>query len=400
MTCSPACGYKLRSQKVSGAAEAKDTLSESQSRTGNEWSISIPRTRISSLEELVEHCKVDLKVWTIDRFVCNKWEVGAKDKDSKIQVTPLFQVKAWFKKKVNVDAAIQELNSLKEDAKKLNLLKFPALKKSTAPSGNFLELSIPDLHLGKLAWSKETGHSDYDRNIAESLFRESISKLVDRTAFYRPELMTLVVGNDLLNADNRENTTTKGTPQTSTDSRYQKTFRQARLMISEAIVNLRRIAPVRVVMVPGNHDTLSVWHLGESLECLFHNDKDIHIDNSPTLRKYFRWGKVGLMWTHGDKVKHEKMPLLMAAEDRKMWGQTVWNEIHVGHLHQVGLREINGIRVRILPSLCAPDAWHSEMGYVGNIRSAEAYVWNKEEGLIATATFAIASESSPLSRAA
>lgn len=43
--------------------------------------------------------------------------------------------------------------------------------------------------------------------------------------------------------------------------------------------------------------------------------------------------------------------------------------------------------VRILPSLCASKDWHTSRGYIGNIRSAEAYVWGAEEGLVGTAVY-------------
>lgn len=43
--------------------------------------------------------------------------------------------------------------------------------------------------------------------------------------------------------------------------------------------------------------------------------------------------------------------------------------------------------MRILPSLCAPEDWHVSKGYIGNIRSAEAYVWDEFDGLIGTAVY-------------
>ena len=46
------------------------------------------------------------------------------------------------------------------------------------------------------------------------------------------------------------------------------------------------------------------------------------------------------------------------------------------------LTEKHGVRVRILPSLCEPDDWHAGKTFVGNIQDAEAYVWNKVDGLI------------------
>ena len=158
-------------------------------------------------------------------------------------------------------------------------------------------------------------------------------------------------------------------------------------MLTEAIRRLRGVCPVRIITVPGNHDAITAWHMGDSLECIYGGQKGITFDNDPTPRKYYQWGKIMLGFTHGNKGKHADYPLLFATERPQMFGSTSWREIHVGHLHQVQLREKNGVRVRILPALCAEDIWHSENGYVGNIRSAEAYVWSKE-ALIGTAIYA------------
>jgi hypothetical protein len=72
----------------------------------------------------------------------------------------------------------------------------------------------------------------------------------------------------------------------------------------------------------------------------------------------------------------------MASEKPQMWADTMFREAHTGHIHQTKLQEWHGVRVRVLPALCPPDDWHSEEAYVGQLRSAEAYIWNKEEGLL------------------
>src|SRR6202034_1955356 len=53
------------------------SVAESHEVAGDTWTVSIPKTRISTLDELIAHCKIDLKEWEIERFICNKWEVGA-----------------------------------------------------------------------------------------------------------------------------------------------------------------------------------------------------------------------------------------------------------------------------------------------------------------------------------
>jgi hypothetical protein len=79
---------------------SRPTLTETNEIKGDTWTITLPKTGIRTLEELVEACHIDLKVWNVDRFIANKWEVGAKDANDEIHVTPLFQIKAFLSKKI------------------------------------------------------------------------------------------------------------------------------------------------------------------------------------------------------------------------------------------------------------------------------------------------------------
>src|SRR5678815_4639289 len=96
-----------------------------------------------------------------------------------------------------------------------------------------------------------------------------------------------------------------------------------------------------------------------------------------------------LMFTHGDKGKRPNYPLVMAQEQREMWGNTIHREAHTGHLHQMRVEELHGVKVRISPALCPADAWHAENMFTGNARAAEAFVWHKDEGLVGTAIYTV-----------
>lgn len=342
---------------------------------------------VRTLADLIRVCEIDTSVWEIERWVANKWEMGSTDKDKHAHVRPLFQVKAWLKKKVLALAIQDEIAALLADAK-ARIPARPLLRRSKAGGDHMLEIAIPDLHIGKLAWGRETGEANYDSGIARRIFLDALDALITRTASYRFDQIVFPVGNDLLNADNLQNTTTRGTPQ-STDSRYQKSFAVARQLMTAAIDRLRAIAPVHVLLVPGNHDTLSTWHLGDSLACFFHKTPGVVIDNEPRSRKYHQFGKVMLMFTHGDKGKRPNYPLVMATEQPQMFGATVHREAHTGHLHQMRVEELHGVKVRISPALCPADAWHAENMYTGNARAAEAFVWHAHEGLVGTAVFTV-----------
>jgi len=57
---------------------------------------------------------------------------------------------------------------------------YPSYPKVSKPSDRryLLEINVPDLHLGKLAWGEETGDADYDTEIAQQVFREAVEELL------------------------------------------------------------------------------------------------------------------------------------------------------------------------------------------------------------------------------
>lgn len=378
------------SPKAATPEVTRQAPTETDEISGNERTICLPKTRIDSLEKLIAHCKIDRKIWFVDRWICNKWELGAKDDQGKLNVAPLFQVKAYLKKNVAVVDARAELEELKALAKKISYSPFTYKKGKASTGGHMLEINIPDPHFGKLAWGEETGGANYDTKIAESVFMRAFEALLERTKAYVFDEIWFVVGNDLLNSDTKEGQTTGGTPVTN-DTRYCKTFRVVRTCIVRCIERLRTIAKVKVkvIMVSGNHDSMSVYHLGDSLECYFHDKKDVEIDNSPKKFKFHRYGRVMLMFTHGDKGKKANYPLLMATQEPEMFGATEFREAHVGHWHGTEVAENHGVRVRTLPALCPADDWHAENGLVGNKRSAEAFAWNAVEGMVGTAMYSV-----------
>ncbi len=335
-----------------------------QDITEDKWVITLPKTTINNYDQLKAEFKIDESIWAVKRFNATY--------DSKNE---MYRVVAFLVKKENIVAAREELEALK--AEKVGAV----VREKTDGKKRMLEINIPDTHFGKLSWYLETGHESYDTKIAEVVFWRALEALLKRSSGYEYDQILFVIGNDVLNSDDAESHTTRGT-QVSTDGRYHKTFLKVRKLMVQAIDRLRKIAPVKVVVVSGNHDTLAAWHLGDSLECWFDGYEDVEIDNRPIMRKYHQYGKCMLMLTHGDKGKREDYPLLMATEQAKMFGETRFREAHTGHVHQTKTQEFHGVRVRILSALCPPDAWHAENGYVGNLRSAEAYVWDGDEGLV------------------
>ncbi len=343
--------------------------------------VEIKSKRIVTLDDLLTHCSVDLSLWRVERHVLNKWEVGAKDANGNIVVEPLYQVKAWLVKDDVVKHTEDAVNYLLSRVTPRNAA--PAPKKSNSGKlQHLLEIAVPDLHIGKLVVSSN-GTRTYDTATAVSRFKDAVVKLVERSMASGMEIGRIVfpVGNDLLHVDNGRNTTTAGTPQ-DVDGLWHEAYIAAEEAMVWAIDYLNNIAPVHVIIVPGNHDHEKMFTMGRVLAAYFKNDPDVTFDLSRIPRKYLMHGNSMIMFSHLNDEKASDIPLLMATEQPSMWASSVYREAHGGHWHSKMLTETKGVRVRIIPSLCDTDEWHSRKGYVGNIKSAEAFLWSPVEGVV------------------
>lgn len=254
------------------------------------------------------------------------------------------------------------------------------------PDGNqLLELVLPDLHFGKLAHAAETGE-DMDTGIIVDRMMWATESIVSRAQQnYGIGESLFIVGNDLLNANNEEGTTGKGTRQ-DIDSRLHRVLEHVMEACTHAIDRLAELGPVTVLLVPGNHDPEVSQAVARYLYAWYRHDGSIRVDTSPNPRKYHRHGKVLLGFTHGDSEKASQLPLIMADEAGQDWADTQWREWHLGHIHKakeyMGLTtdEQRGVRVRHLSSLTGLDAWHHKMGYRA-MKQADGFVWCPETGL-------------------
>lgn len=265
-------------------------------------------------------------------------------------------------------------------------------KEEQKEDGNLLEISIPDLHIGKMAYRAETGE-DYDLKIAVKRFKDAIAEILSRVNIKKLDRILFPVGNDLINVDNDQLTTTGGTPQ-DCDSRFSKMVKITRELLIDTIHQLSNIAPVDVMIVRGNHDSTISFLMGEILDAFFHSNPRVKIDNAPTWRKYYQYGKVGILYTHGDKEKHNSLGLIFATEQPKMWADTKFRFAKLGHFHKtktvqyVSVDTEQGFQVQTLPSLSGTDEWHSSKGYLG-LKQCKAFLYHRTKGEIATYTYTV-----------
>lgn len=354
---------------------------------GNSQYIHSIDSRIKTVDEALAKANVDTAIWEMEKNTINSWEVGMKvkrgDADA-VEVVPLWQVKVWLRRKVSKAAEFAS-NGLIKRMERYSP-KYPRLTYKTPQDPHMLEVSLFDAHFAKLCWGPETG-SNYDLKIAETVYSNAVQDLLARTAQWNIEKFLFPIGQDFFHMNNKNNTTVSGRPM-DVDGRYEKVFEVGVWAVIKAIEQCLAIGPVEVPYVRGNHDAEMSWHLAREVAVHFRRCKHVTVDFSPNKRKVVQYGANGIMITHGDTEKHSDLPITMAAENRELWGNTTYCEIHTGHYHKkkdvyfVGADTFGGgIVVRTLPSLSGPDQYHHAHGWNNTARAAEAYVWGKNPGL-------------------
>ena len=292
---------------------------------------------------------------------------------------------AWVKQSADKDKlTLTEIDKHFAELDRVNFI--PPIIKPIQGS-MMAEVNMADLHLGKLCWHGNTPE-DFDYKIARDIFYRIIGEIAEEIKSKPLEYITFVWANDFFNADTISNTTTGNTPQ-DCDIRWQKMFNVGVEMLVRAIETLESIAPVKTFYTPSNHDEVNGYHALKYLEAWFRKDPNVDINTDAFPRKYMLYGNTLLGFSHGStengkgsKEKASRLASVMPIEAPVLWGQAKHREMHVAHLHsEQMIQEINGVIVRRISSPTAPDTWHTVSGYVGSVRKAQTFIYDKERGL-------------------
>lgn len=357
------------------------------------WKL-ITRNKPLSIDDIFEEFKlratvsINIDDYEVDRFKVESWDVTAFEQGVATTVKNYLTDVRFRKKRPEALAYEEDKKQALELCKKYSP-RFPALKKQKRKSDKLLELGIYDPHYGKLSIIDKTGETGTLKG-ASVMVRNAVVDLVSRTKGYDIEEVVFPIGNDFLHINNSGGETSNGTQMEYTNYFYQ-IKRKCKEDLIWCVEYLRKnVAPVRIIQVPGNHDEDAILSIAEILDAYFHKNKDVDVDISPKLRKHITYGRNFIGFLHGDPrdVKHDRLPLVFASEHKQEWAECEYHEIHLGHIHfkrdmtfVIG-DEFSGCRLRWIPSLASADSWHYRKGFVKTRKAAEAFIWDKEEGLI------------------
>jgi len=319
--------------------------------------------QIKSLEELIEKCKIDTKVWNIDRYVQNIWAGN-------------WQVKAWLTRKTQGENFQKNfVEFLKSYTPKVFQQPAPAISHSL-PRG-CLVINKQDQHINKydILGGNSIGkrfNAIYDK-VRKILTQGTTSNKLDKIYY--------IIGSDQFNSE-WTGTTTRGTKMENL-STYHQTFESiCNHEINMINLLLAYSSDVEILYVSGNHDEYAGWHLITWLKAYYNGATDITFDTSPRYRKYARYGKNALMFNHGDAIKPPKLANMFPIEFKHEWSSCDNYYIFTGDKHHEITMDFNGIMFYQLPALSkAKSFWDDKQGHTCTKAELQAFLIDENDGI-------------------
>ena len=374
---------------ASATKPAPDAEQVTERREGADLEYRSTSKKIRTVEDLLAHIGADMNRFEIAQSEATKWEVVTKDADDRPEVSVLHRV--FVRLRPRGGPAVAEIvAAMIAGAAAAGSIGRPKAKATKAKPGPWQVLVVADTHFAKYAWHKTTGGDDYDIDHADRLVRSAGLGLLEAGDAHRPGRRTIAFLGDLFHYDTPSATTTRGT-QLERDGRLERMVETGSAALVALVERSAETAPTDCVIVPGNHDeTMTAW-FRLLLRTHFAKDRRVVVHDVYTHRQYLEHQGNLLGFAHGDKAK-AKLPALMTLEAREAWARCRYREIHTGHLHKQaarirrvidsdGIDTVDGVVVRTAPSLCPPDDWHSQEGWIGSRQAMETWFYRAGGGL-------------------
>lgn len=285
----------------------------------------------------------------------------------------------WVKTAVDQDA---RFTALKEAILGL-ASEVPPAAAVKAPTLNDKELLTVypqgDPHAGLYAWEEETG-AKFDLDEYERINTQAIDRLV-QSAPSSYQALFIDLG-DSTHADNNKKVTPGSGHSLDIQGRHAEAIRlNLRVKRYQVQRLLEKHRHVTYRINPGNHDPETALILAMLLEAYYANEPRITVVTSPQHYWYHQHGEMLVGTCHGDGAKGKDLPLVMAADVPKMWGDSTYRVWHVGHVHHRDQKEYPGCDVEYHNTFAASDAWHRAKGYRSQ-RRMQAVTYHVNDGEI------------------
>lgn len=241
-----------------------------------------------------------------------------------------------------------------------------------------------DMHIGMMAWGRETRGQDFDLDLMKSDLMQSISTVQS----YAPDSQDalIILGGDTIHINDHFNQTPASGHKMDVDGRFEKVIDTAIEAISWAVEYLAsKHSTVKVVVLRGNHDETAHLVLKAALKQRYRGSDNVSF---PALNKWdkseiywFKHGSSLIIAHHGDKAPPERLAMI-AADKCPDWSSCKYRVILTGHLHSLKVKDMAGVTHYTLRAFCPPDAYGAMFG---GVRGLSAMSFSAAKGLINTA---------------
>jgi hypothetical protein len=324
-------------------------------------------------------------------FKPNNWVQQVRVSKNKCEPIIAWQAKGTFMPPLADQLAAEKiLEELRQASPHVPLMNH---KIDISRGKRMLEVSVMDAHFG-LACYAPGADQDYDLATARRLYLEAIREILHLGQAYGDiDEILFVAGNDMLHAEpmpshkSITHGTASGVDQPEMLA-WHHVYVYAERTLKLAIEVCSQVAPVRVLVIPGNHDRYSAFTLGRVMNAYFENNENVTVDCDPSPYKFVEWGVNLLGFEHGHSVAPIRLASLMANEKPEAWGRCPYREWHLGDQHRKGTAkpssfEEQGVSIEYLPSIVAPNEWHRIKAFNHQKRGALGYIWDADDGPIA-----------------
>jgi hypothetical protein len=238
---------------------------------------------------------------------------------------------------------------------------------------------LADVHMGMMAWGKETGE-DYDTSIAADRVRSWVARAVDASP--ASETAVILGLGDLTHADDQSNMTPRSKHVLDVDTRHFRTLDVTIQALAYGIeYAAQKHARVIVRILPGNHDLNTYMAVMFALHERYRENPRVEVQKIPGEFFVMRHGKCLLAAHHGHGGKPERMVMFLADEHAQEWGQTRHRFLWTGHLHHLKAADIGGVQWMQLRAITAKDAYAAGNAYSARA-SLEAFTFDADQGEI------------------
>lgn len=290
----------------------------------------------------------------------------------------------------NIETAFSEMATKYSDVFR-HRETIPFMRPSPSDRKYALMLPITDFHYGKYGSPMVDSDYPYNRFVARELLRSKLARIVsDALVYGTPERVYLPFGSDWFHIDNKNNSTTKGTPQ-DVDGIHDEIFAHGLNLFFNVVDSIARITPtVVLVYMPGNHDDQDTKSMYHTLWERYKDSSHVVMRNpiEPGALSYLQgmnYHDNAMFTHHGDRyapLSANSLGEIIATITRSSAYADFKNVLlFTGDKHHDKCEVKSNIRWEQAPSISGTDQYHAKHGYSTTDRALVGYMIEPRLGL-------------------